>query len=138
MRYLNYWDNKNFLGAKSGPLTHASSVKYILTCKMIRHKYSSDNQSNQNTSLMKGHSFLCFCIKFQCYWIEFSVNLILIYYLVNFGKIDSWISTHITAKNYFTRVQFWYTDVILKSNMTTSLLFHYTNFIFLHTWEKSG
>ena len=29
MRYLNYWDNKNFWGAKSGPLTHASSVKFI-------------------------------------------------------------------------------------------------------------
>ena len=26
MRYLNCWDNKNFFGAKSGPLTHASSV----------------------------------------------------------------------------------------------------------------
>ena len=26
MRYLNCWDNKNFWGAKSGPLTHASSV----------------------------------------------------------------------------------------------------------------
>ena len=26
MRYLNYWENKNFRGAKSGPLTHASSV----------------------------------------------------------------------------------------------------------------
>ena len=29
MRYLNCWDNKNFWGAKSGPLTHASSVKGI-------------------------------------------------------------------------------------------------------------
>ena len=29
MRYLNYWDNKNFWGAKSGPLTHASSVNTI-------------------------------------------------------------------------------------------------------------
>ena len=28
MRYLNYWDNKNFWGAKFGPLTHASSVNY--------------------------------------------------------------------------------------------------------------
>ena len=27
MRYLNCWDNKNFWGAKSGPLTNASSVK---------------------------------------------------------------------------------------------------------------
>ena len=26
MRYLNYWDNKNFWGAKSGPLTHAWAV----------------------------------------------------------------------------------------------------------------
>ena len=26
MRYLNFWDSKNFWGAKSGPLTHASSV----------------------------------------------------------------------------------------------------------------
>ena len=30
MRYLNFWDNKNFWGAKSGPLTHASSVKYYI------------------------------------------------------------------------------------------------------------
>ena len=34
MRYLNCWDNKNFFGAKSGPLTHASSVKYFLLAKM--------------------------------------------------------------------------------------------------------
>ena len=26
MRYLNCWDNKNFWGARTGPLTHASSV----------------------------------------------------------------------------------------------------------------
>ena len=26
MRYLNYWDNKNFWGARTGPLTHASAV----------------------------------------------------------------------------------------------------------------
>ena len=26
MRCLNFWDNKNFWGAKSGPLTHASAV----------------------------------------------------------------------------------------------------------------
>ena len=30
IRYLNYWDNKNFWGAKSGPLTHASSVNHFL------------------------------------------------------------------------------------------------------------
>ena len=29
MRYLNCWDNNNFWGAKSGPLTHASSVKIL-------------------------------------------------------------------------------------------------------------
>ena len=28
MRYLNCWDNKNFWGAKSGPLTHAWAVKW--------------------------------------------------------------------------------------------------------------
>ena len=28
MRYLNFWDNKNFWGAKFGPLTHASSVNF--------------------------------------------------------------------------------------------------------------
>ena len=37
---LNYWDNKNFWGAKSGPLTHASSVKvlliYLLTARATR------------------------------------------------------------------------------------------------------
>ena len=27
MRCLNCWDNKNFWGAKSGPLTHASAIK---------------------------------------------------------------------------------------------------------------
>ena len=27
MRYLNCWDNKNFWGARTGPLTHASAVK---------------------------------------------------------------------------------------------------------------
>ena len=32
MRYLNYWDNRNFGGAKSGPLTHASSVKNENDC----------------------------------------------------------------------------------------------------------
>ena len=29
MRYLNYWDHKNFWGAKSGPLTHAWAVKCV-------------------------------------------------------------------------------------------------------------
>ena len=29
MRYLNCWDNKNFWGAKFGPLTHAWAVKGI-------------------------------------------------------------------------------------------------------------
>ena len=37
MRYLNCWDNKNFWGAKSGPLTHASSVK--CTCLLSKSKY---------------------------------------------------------------------------------------------------
>ena len=35
MRYLNYWDNKNFWGAKSGPLTHASSVKRKILSTLI-------------------------------------------------------------------------------------------------------
>ena len=30
MRCLNFWDNKNFWGAKSSPLTHASAVKCLL------------------------------------------------------------------------------------------------------------
>ena len=29
---LNCWDNKNFWGAKSGPLTHSSAVKSVTTC----------------------------------------------------------------------------------------------------------
>ena len=29
MRCLNFWDNKNFWGAKSGPLAHASSVNNV-------------------------------------------------------------------------------------------------------------
>ena len=40
MRYLNYWDNKNFWGAKSGPLTHASSVKVYFSMSWIeKQKY---------------------------------------------------------------------------------------------------
>ena len=32
MRCLNWWDNKKFWGAKSGPLTHTSAVKnYYIT-----------------------------------------------------------------------------------------------------------
>ena len=30
MRYLNCWANKNFWGARTGPLTHASAVNYNL------------------------------------------------------------------------------------------------------------
>ena len=47
MRYLNCWDNKNFWGAKFGPLTHAWAVnciyvKYItyLTFKYFIHSLS--------------------------------------------------------------------------------------------------
>ena len=37
MRYLNCWDNKNFWGAQTGPLTHASAVKF--TSRRIWKKF---------------------------------------------------------------------------------------------------
>ena len=40
MRYLNCWDNKNFWGAKSGPLTHASAVKRLnISAYRLEYKY---------------------------------------------------------------------------------------------------
>ena len=48
MRYLNYWDNKNFRGAKSGPLTHASSVNINLNFLFI------------NNDLISGNGFQCY------------------------------------------------------------------------------
>ena len=44
MRYLNFWDNKIFWGAKFGPLTHASSVKsYNTKYNYIVHFYLPPN-----------------------------------------------------------------------------------------------
>ena len=40
MRCLNFWDNKIFWGAKSGPLTHASAVKSFFFSKIVEFSFS--------------------------------------------------------------------------------------------------
>ena len=57
MRYLNCWDNKNFWGARTGPLTHASAVKHFKIGHLL-YKFCSIwrlNSSCQNQKLK-----LCF------------------------------------------------------------------------------
>ena len=44
MRYLNCWDNKNFWGARTGPLTHASAVKLEI------EKFSKMEKLGENIS----------------------------------------------------------------------------------------
>ena len=49
MRYLNYWDNKNFWGAKSGPLTHASSVNLQFFNEIVEAIGVKKDTSNPGT-----------------------------------------------------------------------------------------
>ena len=65
MRYLNYWDNKNFWGAKSGPLTHAWAVKLILLFHKSNKSYRNTitNIYLNCTYLKKGERFF---IKWKC------------------------------------------------------------------------